>query len=265
MRNSRPNTPTQLRELAHASRTPARAAPLPTIGRPISPTPSIRTRSRTEDEEHGYVDNMPTPRPRAKVRGHASAQSQPINTLQPPAPSSLGGNSTFAKMARGLGKEIATEKTRAEIRAERNKAEKERAEREQVGRERERLEEEHRAKERAAAERRADKERAQRAQAATNARATKGTSARQTERSALKTAGKSAQRNVSFDIRVEPVGLTVSALGGNLHLPDVTGLTSAVGTPLKGHRDYRKYRESDGHREAEGGLSQVIFRSWLWY
>jgi hypothetical protein len=41
---------------------------------------------------------------------------------------------------------------------------------------------------------------------------------------------------------------------GKVHLPDVTGLTSAVESPAKMGSEYYPYRASDGPRESEGLL-----------
>jgi hypothetical protein len=62
-----------------------------------------------------------------------------------------------------------------------------------------------------------------------------------------------AQRNVAF-----------ASSGNNsrskIHLPDITGLTSAVATPAKGNREYRKYRDAEGMREVEGLRCFMLFQ-----
>jgi hypothetical protein len=204
----------------------------------VSSTPARRTTSPTvdrEEEEEEYVDE-PTPRPRAPGKGHAPSRSQPNIQLHPPTPSD-SPFSTFTKHAKHLEGEIAAEKNRVNALKQRSRT------------------------------------------------ATDGPPPRSTPRVQIsvdvpptRKTPNSVPRTVSFDIRephhsrssididVRPgpgkaaagTPLRVDRHGHSVHLPDVTGLTSAVDSPARLVREYRKYRENEDARVIEARLVTAL-------
>jgi hypothetical protein len=77
-----------------------------------------------------------------------------------------------------------------------------------------------------------------------------------------KSRGGGGERNPFHDIgntlNLNVRDRTGTPMGLKVHLPDVTGLTSAVASPAKNGQDYYKYGGREGPREAEGMCQSFI-------